>query len=338
MSKDDFEEQKFKGWCSAPSPQLTGKLLAVTFWMLLNAMVLSVCLADESELSDGLKRGEVVPKLFLALVTLTGCLYLSAAFMDPGYLPDKPTDDGDLKHDGGNNRGAPPPPGAEGTTLPDDLTGKSRDAIPQAQSEVKVPCLDLTYHKYIPSADDPINNDTYCKLCDKNFPYRAKHCSSCDKCVSRYDHHCIWLGNCVGERNHALFWWYLVCQSMTIIWGLYYIESAIKWHGFSSQALGAIEGFIWMNGLKIIIFFFILIWSWLPVCLLAYHTYLLSTNQTTWEFNRRQRITYLRKLDPDERPFDAGPLKNLLLLCCMPKLFDWQKMMHTTEPVIETEP
>ena len=85
---------------------------------------------------------------------------------------------------------------------------------------------------------------------------------------------------------------------MTIIWGLYYIESAIKcpppmlplmmapryrespgshlrctsqhrlspgaclrWHGFSSQALGAIEGFIWMNGLKIIIFFFILIWS-----------------------------------------------------------------------------
>ena len=36
----------------------THKVLSLqTFWMLLNAMVLSVCLADESELSDGLKRG-----------------------------------------------------------------------------------------------------------------------------------------------------------------------------------------------------------------------------------------------------------------------------------------
>lgn len=95
----------------------------------------------------------------------------------------------------------------------------------------------------------------------------------------RYDHHCIWLGNCVGERNHGLFWWYLVCQTSVIIWGLYYLWSAIKWHGFSDEALGAIEGFVWANGLKILVFLFILLWSWLPLCLLGYHTYLLWTNQ-----------------------------------------------------------
>lgn len=50
--------------------------------------------------------------------------------------------------------------------------------------------------------------------------------------------------------------------------------------------------------------------------------------QTTWEFNRKTRITYLRHLDTGSRPFDDGPFRNLRLICCTPKLLDWR--FHTT--------
>jgi palmitoyltransferase len=334
------------GDSSCISGEFGAKLLAVAFWFILNAMVLSVCLADDSALRRDLLADKLPPKLFLSLVGLTGCLYLTAAFMDPGYLHQKKEagDSEDMAHSEGNRRDIPPPPSSDEesggaakksaswwcTGEEDDLTGNDRDRQmqeSQTTGRCGLPGCGWSYHKYT-GIDDEKAAETFCHTCERGVPLRAKHCASCGKCVARYDHHCIWLGNCVGERNHALFWWYLVCQSTAIIWGLYYIESAIKWGGFSDQALGAIEGFIWMNGLKIIIFLFILIWSWLPVCLLAYHTYLLCTNQTTWEFNRKKRITYLKNLkEPNDKPFDQGSCHNVRLMCCTPKLLDWQKYL-----------
>jgi palmitoyltransferase len=329
------------------TPQLTAKLLAVAFWFTLNAMVLSVCLADDSDLSEGLLKNELSAQMFLVLVGITGVLYLSAAFMNPGYLDSEPissaSDPEDLSYSGVSETdkdGIPTP----GSTDPGTTGEKREKDMKKYAGKVDVTCCGVcppgmmwSYYKWRRQNEQDEQHfvgDKYCNVCLRGVSLRAKHCSSCDKCVARYDHHCIWLGNCVGERNHGLFWWYLVCQSIAIIWGLYYIETAIKWSGFSSQALGAIEGFIWMNGLKIIIFFFILIWSWLPICLLAYHTYLLTTNQTTWEFNRKTRITYLRGQPAGHRPFDDGPLKNLLLMCCTPKLLDWRKHMDNQDTAL----
>ena len=71
----------------------------------------------------------------------------------------------------------------------------------------------------------------------------------------------------------------------------------LAWALLSSQLFASgSRGMLWFDRLlKILVWLFVVLWSWLPVCLLGYHTYLLLTNQTTWEFNRKTRITYLRK-------------------------------------------
>ena len=172
-----------------------------------------------------------------------------------------------------------------------------------------------------------------CMECNLNHqPLRSKHCLFCGHCVARYDHHCIWLGNCIGERNHGLFWWYLVCQTTVAFWGLFYVYCAVRLH-VSEPGEGWIdlsEEFVWQNGLKVLLFTMVLICSWLPLCLLIYHSYLITTNQTTWEFTRRARISYLKQLAPDVRPFDHGYINNIILICCVPTLIDWSHPDHWT--------
>jgi palmitoyltransferase len=48
------------------------------------------------------------------------------------------------------------------------------------------------------------------------------------------------------------------------------------------------------------------------VLLLAFHSALLVSGQTTWEMASRFNITYLRDLDPPINPFDEGCLFNVI--------------------------
>jgi len=45
--------------------------------------------------------------------------------------------------------------------------------------------------------------------------------------------------------------------------------------------------------------------------LCGYHAYLISTNQTTWEFARKTTISYLRIYPNGFRPFDKGIIENI---------------------------
>ena len=45
-----------------------------------------------------------------------------------------------------------------------------------------------------------------------------------------------------------------------------------------------------------------------------YHTYLIFSNQTTWEFTRRSQISYLKIYPRGYLPFDKGLLNNLKLI------------------------
>lgn len=47
-----------------------------------------------------------------------------------------------------------------------------------------------------------------------------------------------------------------------------------------------------------------------------YHTFLILSNQTTWEHNKRNDISYTRKLPKGFYPFSKGIFRNLLLICC----------------------
>ncbi|XP_068343821.1 protein S-acyltransferase 10-like isoform X3 [Pyrus communis] len=118
-----------------------------------------------------------------------------------------------------------------------------------------------------------------CSYCNVEQPPRSKHCHDCDKCVLQFDHHCVWLGTCIGVGNHCKFWW----------------KDAIV--------------ILLLVTLSIIIIFLLL--------LLIFHSYLVLTNQTTYELVRRRRIPYLRGVPERVYPFSKGACRNLYEFCCV---------------------
>ena len=61
--------------------------------------------------------------------------------------------------------------------------------------------------------------------------------------------------------------------------------------------------YLTLNFWLITIFFLELVFLMVSGLLFCAHTYLMVSNQTSWEFMARSRITYLRDLG-DENPFD----------------------------------
>jgi palmitoyltransferase len=58
--------------------------------------------------------------------------------------------------------------------------------------------------------------------------------------------------------------------------------------------------------------------------LLVYHTFLIMTNQTTWEHSRRRQISYMRIYPRVVFPFDYGIINNVkMILCHKGKVRDW---------------
>ncbi|CAM8956348.1 unnamed protein product [Rhodiola kirilowii] len=117
-----------------------------------------------------------------------------------------------------------------------------------------------------------------CPYCNVVQPPRSKHCQDCDKCVLQFDHHCVWLGTCIGQRNHCRFWWKDAIMIMLLI------------------------------TLTFALIFVLL--------LLLFHSYLILTNQTTYELVRRRRIPYLREIPERVHPFSNGICSNIYNFCC----------------------
>jgi len=151
----------------------------------------------------------------------------------------------------------------------------------------------------------------FCPACNLWQKLRSKHCNLCNKCVAKYDHHCFWMGNCIGEKNHGTFWWFLFIQTVLIIWSLFLLIEGLAWAPKDS-----VSDFLEHDLLSCLVVTGIIIVGWLPIALLGLHTYLILTNQTTWEFNRRTRITYLHGLDDGVHPFSRGACGNINLICC----------------------
>ncbi|KAH0463071.1 hypothetical protein IEQ34_007653 [Dendrobium chrysotoxum] len=146
-----------------------------------------------------------------------------------------------------------------------------------------------------------------CVYCNLIQPPRAKHCHDCNKCVLRFDHHCVWLGTCIGKGNHCRFWWYIFAETVVCIWsGVLYISFLrsdlmnVWWKIMIVVVL--------LIGLSLCFIFLLL--------LLLFHTFLVLTNQTTYELVRRRRIPYLRGIPERVRPFSKGICWNLYNFCC----------------------
>ncbi|KAL4364279.1 hypothetical protein GQ457_04G022060 [Hibiscus cannabinus] len=146
-----------------------------------------------------------------------------------------------------------------------------------------------------------------CSYCNVEQPPRTKHCHDCDKCVLQFDHHCVWLGTCIGQGNHCRFWWYICEESALCLWTATLYITYLK---------GNISRAWWKDAVMILLLITLSIFIIFLLLLLLFHSYLVMTNQTTYELVRRRRIPYLRGVPERVYPFSRGVCRNLYDFCC----------------------
>ncbi|RVE57052.1 hypothetical protein OJAV_G00212370 [Oryzias javanicus] len=141
----------------------------------------------------------------------------------------------------------------------------------------------------------------YCFTCKIFRPPRASHCSLCDNCVERFDHHCPWVGNCVGKRNYRYFYMFILSLSFLTVFIFAFVITHII---LNSQRLS------------------------------GFHTYLISSNQTT---NEDIKGSWSSKRSKDNyNPYSYG---NIFTNCCAalcgplpPSLIDRRGFIQSDAP------
>ncbi|XP_057767388.1 probable protein S-acyltransferase 4 [Salvia miltiorrhiza] len=159
-----------------------------------------------------------------------------------------------------------------------------------------------TPHLKLPRTKDVIVNGhavkvKFCDTCLLYRPPRASHCSICNNCVQRFDHHCPWVGQCIGLRNYRYF--YMFVSTSTVLCLLVFVVSLMNIVRADERILKAMSGDV--PSVFLTVYCFVAVWF--VGGLTAFHFYLISTNQTTYE-NFRYRY------DKKENPYNKGIIKN----------------------------
>uniref|UniRef100_T1D6Y2 Palmitoyltransferase n=1 Tax=Crotalus horridus TaxID=35024 RepID=T1D6Y2_CROHD len=147
----------------------------------------------------------------------------------------------------------------------------------------------------------------YCFTCKIFRPPRASHCSLCDNCVERFDHHCPWVGNCVGKRNYRFFYMFILSLSFLTVFIFAFVITHIIHRTQKTGFLTALKDSP-ASVLEAVVCFFSV---WSIVGLSGFHTYLISSNQTTNEdikgswSNKRSKENF--------NPYSYG---NICVNCC----------------------
>ncbi|XP_053700729.1 palmitoyltransferase ZDHHC14 isoform X2 [Synchiropus splendidus] len=170
----------------------------------------------------------------------------------------------------------------------------------------------------------------YCFTCKIFRPPRASHCSLCDNCVERFDHHCPWVGNCVGRRNYRFFYMFILSLSFLTIFIFAFVITHIILRSHQSDFLSALKESP-ASVLEVVVCFFSV---WSIVGLSGFHTYLISSNQTT---NEDIKGSWSSKRGKDNyNPYSHG---NILTNCCAalcgplpPSLIDRRGFVQSDAP------
>ena len=160
----------------------------------------------------------------------------------------------------------------------------------------------------------PCNGCKFCKIME--LPLRSVHCKKCQRCIRTYDHHSKLIGCCIGENNHFVFTLFLFSQSLVFIFGIFrFLKKYSAQNHFIKSIIMSYTGiFGFIASLFIILFIF--------------HSYLLLTNQTSYEIFHKDQCPYLNifkqerikiymergieiKSNLSFNPFDSGIKKNL---------------------------
>ncbi|XP_075233061.1 palmitoyltransferase app isoform X2 [Lycorma delicatula] len=154
----------------------------------------------------------------------------------------------------------------------------------EKQIEVPNSANSLTYRPPPRTKEVMVRGQTvklkYCFTCKIFRPPRASHCSLCDNCVERFDHHCPWVGNCVGKRNYRYFYMFIVSLAFLCVFILACsVTHLILLTKDDRQFFEAVKES--PTSIVVVIVCFVSVWS--IIGLAGFHTYLVSSNQTTNE-------------------------------------------------------
>ncbi|XP_032399704.1 probable palmitoyltransferase ZDHHC14 [Etheostoma spectabile] len=170
----------------------------------------------------------------------------------------------------------------------------------------------------------------YCFTCKIFRPPRASHCSLCDNCVERFDHHCPWVGNCVGRRNYRFFYLFIVSLSFLTVFIFAFVITHLIIRSNRTGFLSALKDSP-ASVLELAVCFFSV---WSIVGLSGFHTYLISSNQTTNEDIKGSWSTKRGK--ENYNPYSYG---NIQTNCCAalcgpvpPSLIDRRGLIQSDTP------
>ncbi|KAJ6900674.1 protein S-acyltransferase 15 isoform X1 [Populus alba x Populus x berolinensis] len=162
----------------------------------------------------------------------------------------------------------------------------------------------------VPPHQEPLNNSSQLRRCDKCVTYkppRAHHCRVCRRCVLRMDHHCLWINNCVGYWNYKAFFILVLYATIASIYSSVMIISCSSQKNWNFSGRIPMKIFFVVSGAMMIGL------SITFGTLLGWHIYLMSCNMTTIENYEGIRAAWLaRKSGHSYRhPFNLSVYKNI---------------------------
>lgn len=279
---------------SSPQSSPTPSWGARASMLILHLLYVALLFVFNSELRQATLQHPWYIVLYFALLIITLVQYLLVTGSNPGYVVEE------------RRRDLEGEPQAKTSNL-DSTSVESGDNLAEGGSTTKG-SKGFSLSNFRSNSDDK-----FCSICHVHKPLRAKHCYDCNKCVLKFDHHCHWLGTCVGYMNHRKFWWFVFWEIPLCSWTF-----VLYCNAFTESK----SSYTWLlNGVVVGLLIFLVLCLLFLVALIFFHSYLILTNQTTYEVIRRGRLDYMRNVPPNVKPFSRGYVKNIVSFCCGSRSF-----------------